>query len=60
MNIISSIPALDAIRDAKDDLELAVKPYALQIGKPVDAIDYEHLQKALSTLRLLIRAQEAA
>jgi hypothetical protein len=54
---IKNITALDALMDARTDLEMALRPYALQVGKPVDPIDYEHLQKSLSTLNLLIRSQ---
>ncbi len=51
------IAAKDLLLEVAAHLELALRPYALQIGKPVDQLDYEHLRIAEALLNALVRAQ---
>ncbi len=53
---LKGISASITIAEAKTHLEVALAPYAIQIGKPVDALDYEHLQIAKLLLQLLLEA----
>lgn len=54
--MMKHIAPIDAVLDAKAHLDVALADYALSIGKPVDAIDYEHLKIAQSILKLLLEA----
>ncbi len=54
--IKNGITAYAALLDAHTHLGCALAPYALTVGKPVDAIDYEHLKSAQSILHLLLEA----
>jgi hypothetical protein len=56
ISTVRGISALAAIADATTHLAVALADYALQIGKPVDAIDYEHLKAAQRILTLLLEA----
>jgi hypothetical protein len=53
---LKGITALATLRDVKAHLDVALADYALRIGAPVDAIDYEHLKMAQRILDLLLEA----
>jgi hypothetical protein len=53
---LKDISAYDAILEVKTHLDVALADYALCVGKPVDAIDYEHLKVAQRIVQLLVVA----
>lgn len=55
---LQPIPAIDAVRDAHTHLQVALAPYAMRVGEKVDALDYEHIQKAFAILSLLLMTQD--
>lgn len=53
---LKPISALDAIREAKAHLDMALEPYALAIGRPVDYLDFGHVRSAQLFLEKLLEA----
>lgn len=53
------IPAYDALLDVKTHLDVALSDYAIRVGIPVHALDYEHLKIAQRLVQLLVVANRA-
>jgi hypothetical protein len=53
---LNGITALEAIREAKMHLDMALEPYAMAIGRPVDYLDYGHVNSARVFLQRLLEA----
>jgi hypothetical protein len=56
MEPVKGITAYAALLDAKTHLDVALADYAMRVGNPVDAIDYEHLKMAQRIVQLLVEA----